>query len=69
MCSSDLGMTQYSIPIFGTILSVAILGENIHTYHLVGIAVIFTGIWLVTSGRRKTAPQSAQTTTTRELGS
>ncbi len=65
--ASIAGMTQYSIPIFGTILSVAILGENIHTYHLVGIAVIFAGIWLVTSGRRKTAPHPAQTTTMKEL--
>ncbi|MEK9645072.1 MAG: DMT family transporter [Alphaproteobacteria bacterium] len=64
--ASIAGMTQYSIPIFGTILSVAILGESIRTYHLVGIAVIFTGIWLVTSGRRRTAPQTARTTTTKE---
>lgn len=49
------GTTQYMIPIFGTILAVLVLGESIENYHLVGIAVIFVGIWLVTSGRRRPA--------------
>ncbi len=49
------GMAQYMIPVFGTIFAVLVLGESIETYHLAGIAVIFLGVWLVTSGRRKTA--------------
>ncbi len=60
------GMAQYMIPIFGTTLSVVILGEDIRTYHLVGIAVIFTGIWLVTSGRRRSQAGGTRTTETKE---
>jgi drug/metabolite transporter (DMT)-like permease len=53
--SSVAGMAQYMIPIFGTTLSVILLGENIENYHLAGIAVIFVGVWLVTSGRKPEA--------------
>lgn len=49
------GMAQYMVPVFGTVFAVAILGESVQTYHIVGIAIIFTGVWLVTSGRRRTA--------------
>lgn len=49
--SSVAGMAQYLIPIFGVTLSVIVLGESIENYHLAGIAVIFVGVWLVTSGR------------------
>lgn len=51
--TSVAGMAQYLIPIFGVTLSVIILGESIETYHLAGMAVIFTGVWLVTSGQKK----------------
>lgn len=50
--TSVAGMAQYLIPIFGVTLSVLILGESIETYHIAGMAVIFTGVWLVTSGKR-----------------
>ena len=50
--SSVAGMAQYMIPIFGVTLSVLLLGENIENYHLAGIAVIFVGVWLVTSGKK-----------------
>jgi drug/metabolite transporter (DMT)-like permease len=46
-------MAQYLIPIFGVTLSVIILGERIETYHMAGMAAIFTGVWLVTSGQKK----------------
>lgn len=50
--TSVAGMAQYLIPIFGVTLSVVLLGESIETYHMAGMAVIFTGVWLVTSGQR-----------------
>nr|MBL8411583.1 DMT family transporter [Dechloromonas sp.] len=34
------------MPVFGTILSVIFLGEIPYWYHYLGIALIFTGIWL-----------------------
>jgi drug/metabolite transporter (DMT)-like permease len=36
------------MPVFGTLLSIAFLGEIPHLYHLVGIALIFAGIVLTT---------------------
>lgn len=36
------------MPVFGTLLSIAFLGEIPHLYHLVGIALIFAGIGLTT---------------------
>jgi drug/metabolite transporter (DMT)-like permease len=51
--TSVAGMAQYLIPIFGVTLSVIILGERIETYHMAGMAAIFTGVWLVTSGQKK----------------
>ena len=47
------GMAQYIIPVFGVILSVLILGEVVEDFHLAGIAIIFTGVWLVTDRRRR----------------
>tara|TARA_R110000868_G_scaffold1844_18_gene14698 strand:- start:14189 stop:15145 length:957 start_codon:yes stop_codon:yes gene_type:complete len=53
--ASVAGMAQYLIPIFGVTLSVILLGEQIENYHMAGMAVIFTGVWLVTSGQRPNA--------------
>lgn len=36
------------MPVFGTLLSIVFLGELPHAYHLIGIALIFTGIVLTT---------------------
>ena len=59
--SSVAGMAQYMIPIFGVTLSVLLLGENIENYHLAGIAVIFVGVWLVTSGKKPGAQGEKKT--------
>ena len=65
--SSVAGMAQYLIPIFGTTMSVVLLGETIENYHLAGIAVIFVGVWLVTSGKKPepTPKETAQDKTTK----
>ena len=58
--SSVAGMAQYLIPIFGVTLSVIVLDESIENYHLAGIAIIFVGVWLVTSGKKpEAAPDKA----------
>ncbi len=36
------------MPVFSTLLAVIFLGETIHGYHIVGIALIFTGIIMTT---------------------
>lgn len=44
--------TQYMIPVFGVLFSISLLGETLRTYHIVGIAAVFAGIYLCT-GQRK----------------
>ncbi len=34
------------VPIFGTLLSILILGEEFHAYHAFALALVFGGIWL-----------------------
>ncbi len=38
--ANTAGLTVHLVPVFGTILAVLLLGEQVHTYHGVGIALI-----------------------------
>jgi len=42
------------VPIFGTLLSIVILGEGFHLYHAVALVMVLGGIWLAETGGRKT---------------
>jgi len=42
------GLFIHLMPVFGTLLAAMFLGETPRGYHLVGIALIFTGIYLTT---------------------
>lgn len=42
------GQFMHLMPVFGTALSVMLLGEQPMAYHAIGIALIFLGIWLNT---------------------
>ncbi|WP_054313879.1 DMT family transporter [Mesorhizobium sp. 1M-11] len=42
------------VPIFGTLLSILILGEEFHLYHAIALASVFGGIWLAEHGSRRT---------------
>lgn len=42
------------VPIFGTLLSILILGEDFHLYHATALALVFSGIWLAEHGSRRT---------------
>ena len=44
------GLFLYLIPVFGIVLAITFLGERLHLFHLVGAALIFTGIYISTSG-------------------
>jgi drug/metabolite transporter (DMT)-like permease len=47
------GLFVNLVPIFGTLLSLLVIGEAFHVYHAVALAMVFCGIWLAeTSGRR-----------------
>jgi drug/metabolite transporter (DMT)-like permease len=40
------GQYIHLMPVFGILLAVAFLGETLHPYHILGIALIATGLWL-----------------------
>jgi len=46
------GLFLHLMPAFGIVLSYLFLDERIAAYHMAGIVLIFTGIWLNTVGRR-----------------
>ncbi len=45
------GYFIYLTPVFVAVMAITLLGEMVHWYHGVGIALIFGGIWLATSRR------------------
>jgi len=47
--SNKAGLFLHLMPVFGTILSIILLGEVFHLYQLAGIVLIFTGIYLTTA--------------------
>ncbi len=50
--ANTAGLSVYLVPVFGTILAIAALGERPHLYHVIGIGLIAGGILLAT---RRTA--------------
>ena len=46
------GPYLYLVPVFGTAMATLFLGERLHTYHLVGVVLIFAGIWLASMDKR-----------------
>ena len=43
------------VPIFGTLLSIVILGEDFHLYHALAMIMVLGGIWLAEHSGRKMA--------------
>ena len=62
--ASRAGVFAHLIPVFAAILAMAILGERLETYHLVGFALVLAGIWL--SNRQLGAHASSTTTPRKE---
>jgi drug/metabolite transporter (DMT)-like permease len=46
------GIFMHLMPVFGSLLAWLFLGEQIRVFHIVGIALILSGITLTTRGRR-----------------
>jgi len=46
------GPFLYLVPVFGTAMAYLFLGERPHLYHLVGVVLIFAGIWLASKEKR-----------------
>lgn len=43
------------VPVFGTLLAIAIVGERFHPYHAVALAMVIVGIWLAEHGAGRTS--------------
>src|SRR5690606_26768585 len=54
------GLFVNLVPIFGTLLSILILGEQFHPYHAAALAFVFCGIWLAEMSGRKTSSIGAR---------
>lgn len=52
--SNRAGLFINMVPIFGTLMSVMILGEALHLYHVLALVLVMGGIWL--AERRRSAP-------------
>jgi drug/metabolite transporter (DMT)-like permease len=50
--SNVAGIFMHLMPVFGALLAWMFLGEHIQLFHIVGIALILTGITLTTRGHR-----------------
>jgi drug/metabolite transporter (DMT)-like permease len=53
--SNRAGVFINLVPIFGTLLSVMILGEILHLYHVIALVLVLGGIWLSERGKRAPA--------------
>lgn len=49
------GLFVNLMPIFGTLMSILILGETFHLYHAVALVLVFGGIWIAERSSRKQA--------------
>lgn len=49
--ANKAGLFMHLVPAFGTLLAILILGESFAGYHVAGIVLIVTGIYLTTSHR------------------
>ncbi|MDJ0623144.1 MAG: DMT family transporter [Desulfocapsaceae bacterium] len=50
--ANKAGPFIHLMPVFSTVLAIIFLGEEIQIYHVVGIAIIFTGITMTTYQRK-----------------
>jgi drug/metabolite transporter (DMT)-like permease len=50
--ASAAGFTLHLLPVFGTLLAIALLGETFHAFHAVGIGIILAGVILATRATR-----------------
>jgi len=54
--SNRAGVFINLVPIFGTLLSVMILAEILHLYHVIALGLVLGGIWLSERGKRRPVP-------------
>ncbi len=47
---------MHLIPVFGSVMAIGLLGESMHLYHLVGYAMVLTGIFVAARGPIRKPP-------------
>ncbi|SLN21938.1 DMT family transporter [Oceanibacterium hippocampi] len=47
------GLFIHLMPVFAGLLAILLLGETLHAYHVIGMALVLFGVWLTATGRRK----------------
>ncbi len=50
------GQYMHLIPVFGTLMAVAVLGENLHLYHACGVTLIAAGLVIASTRSAQTVP-------------
>jgi drug/metabolite transporter (DMT)-like permease len=55
------GLFINTIPIFGTLLSIALIGEALQTFHIVAMALVLGGIAVAERGRPRLAADTGKT--------
>jgi drug/metabolite transporter (DMT)-like permease len=50
--ASAAGFSLYLLPVFGTLLGIALLGESFRVFHAAGIAIILAGVVMATRASR-----------------
>ncbi|MBW1822594.1 MAG: DMT family transporter [Deltaproteobacteria bacterium] len=63
--ASKAGIFIHLMPVFGVIMAYIFLGERLRSYHIAGICLIFSGIYLTTIHKPKM--QTARTTSPKHL--
>ena len=53
------GLFVNLVPVFGTLLSLLILGEEFHLYHALALALVLGGIWLAETASRRADKKAA----------
>jgi drug/metabolite transporter (DMT)-like permease len=59
--ASIAGLFVHLMPVFGVVLAWLFLGERLAPFHVSGIALILTGIWITSRMGRRVAPAPAGT--------
>jgi drug/metabolite transporter (DMT)-like permease len=49
------GLFVNLVPVFGTLLSILVIGEALYLYHAIALALVLGGIWLAETSGRKAA--------------
>lgn len=59
--ANTTGYFIYTVPAFGALMAIALLGETFRWFHGVGIVLVFVGVYAATSRPGRGAPAKRQT--------